>query len=233
VDLAYTDIPLPLTDSSPHWLGRLRAIAGCPLRGLQAGQVLVREGDRPSCFWAIQSGAVRVSSTAPSGWRATVAILGRADVLGDEGLIPHTRLPRDPLALPEARALIPTTVCSIAYPALRVAMAADPRVARWVAGAVSRRATHVQRALARTLAMRVGDRLLSVFQDLATRFGSAQLNGVLVRLPLTQDLLASMVGATRETVNRAIADLEREGRIRRVGLRYVLPEPRLVSGGSP
>jgi CRP/FNR family transcriptional regulator, cyclic AMP receptor protein len=233
VDLAHTDIPLPLADSTPHWLGRLRAIAGGSLRGLLAGHLLLREGDRPSCLWAIQSGAVSVSSTAPSGWRATVAILGRGDVLGDEGLIPHTRLPRDPLALPEARALIPTTVCSIGYPALRAAMASDPRVARWVAAAVGRRAAQVQRALARTLALRVGDRLLAVFQDLATRFGRDQPNGVLVPLPLTQDLLASMVGATRETVNRAIADLERDGRVRRVGLRYVLPDPGLGSGGSP
>jgi CRP/FNR family cyclic AMP-dependent transcriptional regulator len=233
VDLAYTDIPLPLADSTPHWLGRLQAIAGGPQRGLQAGQVLLREGDRPSSFWAIQSGAVSVSSTAPSGWRATVAILGRGDVLGEEGLTPHTRLPRDTLALPEARALIPTTVRSFAYPALRIAMASDPRVARWVAVAVGRRAAQFQCALARTLAMRVGDRLLAVFQDLATRFGRDQLNGVLVPLPLTQDLLASMVGATRETVNRAIADLVREGRVRREGLRYVVPDPRLGSGGSP
>jgi CRP/FNR family cyclic AMP-dependent transcriptional regulator len=232
VDLAHTGIPLPLADPTPPWLGRLRAIAGCTLRGLQPGQLLLREGDRPSCFWAIQTGAIGVSSTVPSGWRATVAVLGRGDVLGEEGLTPHARLPRDTLALPEARALIPTTVCSIAYPALRIAMASDPRVARWVAVAVGRRATQVQRALARTLAMRVGDRLLAVFQDLASRYGRAQPNGVLVTLPLTQDLLASMVGATRETVNRAIADLERRGLVRRVGLRYMVPDPPLVSGGS-
>ena len=233
MDLAHTDIPLPLADSMQPWLGPLQAIAGGALRALPAGQLLQREGDRPSCFWAIQSGAVSVSSTVPSGWRATVAILGRGDVLGEEGLAPHTGMPRDTLGFPEARTLIPTTVCSIAYPALRTAIASDPRVARWVAVAVGRRAAQLQRALARTLAMRVGDRLLAVLQDLATRFGRAQPNGVLVPLLLTQDLLASMVGATRETVNRAIADLEREGRVRREGLRYVVSDPRVVSGGSP
>jgi CRP-like cAMP-binding protein len=73
-----------------------------------------------------------------------------------------------------------------------------------------------------------------VLEDLAAAHGRTHPGGVTIRLPLTQDLLASMVGATRESVNRAIADLERLGLVRRSGLRYVLVCPSLGSAcGSP
>jgi CRP/FNR family transcriptional regulator len=112
-------------------------------------------------------------------------------------------------------------------------MASDPRIARWVVVAVSRRAAQVQRTLARTLAMRVPHRLLGVLQDLAAEHGWPRPGGVIIALPLPQDLLASMIGATRESVNRSIADLERKGLVRRIGLRYVLACPPFVSEGDP
>jgi CRP-like cAMP-binding protein len=111
-------------------------------------------------------------------------------------------------------------------------MAADPRVARWVAIAVGRRASQVQRTLARTLAMKVPLRLLGVLEDLAAEHGREGPGGVGIGLPLTQDLLASMVGATRESVNRAVADLERRGLVRRIGIRYVLASSPAVWGGG-
>jgi CRP/FNR family cyclic AMP-dependent transcriptional regulator len=232
VDLAPDHIPLPLPDPSPSWLARLRVLAGGTLRHLEAGQVLLREGERPTCLWAIQRGAVTLGSTTPSGRRATMAVLGRGGVVGEHGMILNLVHGRDPISLPEARALIATVACSIPFPALRTAMAADPRVARWVAIAVGRRASQVQRTLARTLAMKVPLRLLGVLEDLAAAHGRAGPSGVGIGLPLTQDLLASMVGATRESVNRAVADLEARGLVRRVGIRYVLASSPAVSGGG-
>lgn len=231
MDLPSDDNPLPLADPPPSWLAQVRG-GGTVLR-LGAGQVLVREGERPSCFWVVQRGAVTLVSTAPSGRRATVAVLGRGAALGEQGMSPYVKhLGRDSISLPEARALIASTVCSVSFPALRAAMASDPRVARGVAVAVSRRAFQVQRNLARTLSMRVPARLLGVLEDLAAEHGRAGFGGVSIGLPLTQDLLASMVGATRECVNRSIADLEGYGLVRRVGLRYVLACPSVGWGGG-
>ncbi len=230
MDSVPDDIPLPLAEPPPSWLAHLRACTNGCLRDLEAGQVLLREGERPPCFWALQSGAVALASTTPSGRRATVAILGRGAVLGEPRMSPNASLSHsDLVSLPEARALIASTVCSVPFPALRVAMASDPRLAWWVVVAMSRRASQIQRTLARTLALPVPLRLLGVLEDLAAEHGSPGPAGVGVEVPLTQDLLASMVGVTRESVNRAIGDLEREGLVRRAGLRYVLSRPSVVS----
>lgn len=229
------DIPLPLPDPLPSWHARLRVAAGGTIRSLEPGQVLVREGERPSCFWTIQSGAIALAYSTPWGRRATVAVLGRGSVLGEQGLSRRAVLADlDPMSLPEGRALVASTVCSIPLPALRLAMATDRRVARWVVVAVGRRASQVQRTLARTLGMRVPCRLLGVLRDLAADHGRFQAGYVNIRIPLTQDLLASMVGASRESVNRALADLGESGLVRRIGSRYAVALPPAGSeGGSP
>jgi hypothetical protein len=45
--------------------------------------------------------------------------------------------------------------------------------------------------------------------------------GLVIDLPLSQDLIASMVGATRESVNRGLRDLAAADRVRREGGAYV------------
>jgi hypothetical protein len=67
--------------------------------------------------------------------------------------------------------------------------------------------------LATALAKRslpVRDRLRAELHDLAARFGRDTQGGRRIELPLTQDLLAELVGSARETVNRALRGLARE-----------------------
>ena len=228
------DIPLLLTDL-PQWHARLRMLAGGVVRQFEADDVLVREAEQPACLWAVLGGAVTLAFTTPGGRRATVAVLGRGGVLGEQGLSPRVVSVRPgPITSAEARALVPTAACSIGFAALRSAAASDPRVAGWIVAAVGRRASQIERALARSLVMRVPARLLGALDDLADEHGYRRPGGVEIDLPLTQDLLASMVGATRESVNRALRQLERQDLVRRIGLRYFLPDRRfLFEGGLP
>jgi CRP/FNR family cyclic AMP-dependent transcriptional regulator len=230
VDPVPDDIPLLLADPPPFWLARIRSIHGSAFCRLEAGRVLLREGERPARLWVIMNGAVTLVSTTPAGQSATVAVLGRNEVVGEQGLIPSGFHQRDPTPFPEARALIRGVACSIPLPALRTAIAADPLLARWLAIAAARQASRVRRTLARTLVTRVSSRLLGVLEDLASSHGRPVPGGVGIGLPLTQELMASMVGATRESVNRAVADLECRGLVRRVGLRYVLRSPSPAEG---
>jgi CRP/FNR family transcriptional regulator, cyclic AMP receptor protein len=51
--------------------------------------------------------------------------------------------------------------------------------------------------------------------DLAARFGKAEADGAIqVTHDLTQEELAQLVGASRETVNKALADFQNRGWIR-------------------
>jgi len=51
--------------------------------------------------------------------------------------------------------------------------------------------------------------------------------GISIEVPLTQEQLAAMVGATRETVNRALVGMVADGLVRLEHRRYVVAQPLL------
>jgi CRP/FNR family transcriptional regulator len=57
----------------------------------------------------------------------------------------------------------------------------------------------------------VPGRVAKALLDLADRFGEEQEDGLQVHHDLTQEELAQLVGASRETVNKALADFAARG----------------------
>jgi CRP-like cAMP-binding protein len=60
--------------------------------------------------------------------------------------------------------------------------------------------------------------------ELASEHGRSVPDGVRIEVPITQEDLAAMVGAARETVNRALVDLISAGMLRFDRRRYILRE---------
>jgi hypothetical protein len=103
------------------------------------------------------------------------------------------------------------------------------RVARWpsVVGKLMERSAGRARHLALTQAVthlpRTHARLLLLFWVLAERWGTVSPEGVLVRLPLTHQVLAMLVGSHRPTVTIALQRLARsELLIRQSSQRWLL-----------
>jgi CRP/FNR family transcriptional regulator, cyclic AMP receptor protein len=93
---------------------------------------------------------------------------------------------------------------------------------RWPAlvDALFDRAFRRSRALAFSLAMTqlrgIDRRLLVLFWDAANRWGRVTPDGVRVRLPLTHETLAHLVGSRRPSVSLALGDLARRGELIRL-----------------
>lgn len=94
--------------------------------------------------------------------------------------------------------------------------------ARWpdLTGALVERA--INRAHALALAQAIGCttglelRLLTLFRQLAHRWGRMRPDGVLVPLRLTHETIARLVGARRPSVSSTLKQLERDGRLTRI-----------------
>ena len=82
----------------------------------------------------------------------------------------------------------------------------------------------------------VGGRVAKKLLELAAAHGVQRPDGTLLELPLTQEGLANMVGVTRESVNRHLSTLRRQGVIAREGRRFLIRDPdglRRYVGQSP
>jgi CRP/FNR family cyclic AMP-dependent transcriptional regulator len=201
--------PLPLI----HTLRSAR-LAGAAIRELLAGQILIRQGEAPDGIHVVEAGAVCLASVSPSGRRAVVAILGPGDAFGVEGVV----LDGDRPLRPEARAMIRSRILSVRRGLLDPTPELAASIATSAAGALDR----AHRRLARILTEGVQDRVRHTVADLARSHGRPVPGGIRIDLPVTQDLIASMVGATRESVNRALRHLSRDGVVVRSAGRYEL-----------
>jgi CRP-like cAMP-binding protein len=83
---------------------------------------------------------------------------------------------------------------------------------------------------------RIDDRLLVLFWRIAQRWGRMTPEGVLIPLPLTHEAIASLVAASRPPVSTALAQLARDGMLRRTREGWVLSreiEARLAAELGP
>jgi CRP-like cAMP-binding protein len=220
---------LPLADGlDRHTRSRLFSLAR--VRTPAAREVLLREGVSPPFVAVVGSGVLVAEVSTDSGRRAVVGILRRGETFGESALsaeaIPwkDRSWPRgteaEPRCWPEVRALVRSRVLCFDPRGFRDLLERDGGVRAWLTGRLLARLQRGEARLAQALSLPVAERVEAVLRDLADASGFAST------VPVTQDDLARMAGATRESVNRALRGLVREGRIERAGPSYrVLARP--------
>src|SRR5215831_9722848 len=94
---------------------------------------------------------------------------------------------------------------------LRHWLTGRPDVAMHLLQALARRLRRANDVMADLVFTDVPGRVAKALLDLADRFGEEQEDGLQVHHDLTQEELAQLVGASRETVNKALADFATRG----------------------
>ena len=107
-----------------------------------------------------------------------------------------------------------STLYSLSQQDLYRVLAQRPEVGRHLLASLARRLRKTNESLADLVFADVPGRVAKNVLDLAQRFGRQTDDGVMVAHGLTQEELAQLVGASRETVNKALADFASRGWIR-------------------
>ncbi len=178
------------------------SVAGDPLPLLfdvHPGREIVRQGEPYPDAWVIRRGALLMEAIDVEGHRLVLDVLGPGDLVGG---------PAGWTADASIRALVTSGLFAAGPVAVRDGLARRARRASWLACSIAWD--------------RVADRLLARLDDLAERFGRTAPGGKRLELPLTQEHLAGLTGATRESVNRALGELAGRGCIERTRGRYVV-----------
>lgn len=214
---AQSEASLPLIDPSLLWLARLQRVRGARLQRCCAGKVIMPEGEIPEAVVVVVRGALTVSSRTSCGRVATVSMLGPCDLVGHQAVASAPSAE----ARPAVVALIQSTLLVVPATSVAAVLPHDTVLLRGFAAAVAEQLDRAQVALARALLLPVRDRVREALRDLAGRFGKPVKDGSMIMLPISQDLLASIAGATRESVNRAVRELRAAGVVRMEEGRYV------------
>ncbi len=175
---------------------------------LPRGQSLFDEGDQGDRLYVIGEGKIKLGRTSSDGRENLLAILGPGEMFGELSLFdpgPRTAT---------ATAVAETQVVSMGHEQLKEFLAARPGVATTLLAALARRLRRTNDVLADLVFTDVPGRVAKALLDLADRFGRPVEEGIMVAHDLTQEELAQLVGASRETVNKALADFATRGWLR-------------------
>jgi CRP-like cAMP-binding protein len=186
----------------------------CSSLSLPAGTT--RAGGGPlagASLMVVEEGLVLLSSARAAASREVVCGLGSAGNV----LLPPTADERLEALADSRLTLVPADV---RLELLRLPGAAD-LLLQSLADALRDR----QESLAAFARVRHADRVREKLLQLARAHGKVVRDGVRLDLPLTHELLGEMVGSARETVTWALAELSKEGFVRREGRSYRLIVP--------
>jgi CRP/FNR family transcriptional regulator, cyclic AMP receptor protein len=183
---------------------------------LRRGETLFNEGDPGDRLYILLDGKVKLGHTANDGRENLLAVLGPGELLGELTLFDPG--PRSTTAT----AVAPTRLLALEHGTLMSFLETRPGLAKHMLKALAQRLRRTNESLADLVFSDVPGRVAKALLDLADRFGQPTDEGVHVPHDLTQEELAQLVGASRETVNKSLAEFVSRGWIRLEGRAVLL-----------
>ncbi|TMD53016.1 MAG: Crp/Fnr family transcriptional regulator [Chloroflexi bacterium] len=184
-------------------------------RRFSRDEVVFHRDDAAGHVYVILSGSVKVSIPDEEGHEIVVAVEREGAVFGELALFDDA--PRSATVT----ALDQTQVVTLAREDFLRVLERSPRATREILRLLARTVRRASGRIEDLVFLDVPGRVAKCLLDLATAHARTEVE-------LTQDDLAAFVGATRVSVNRALADLESQGAIA-VGRRHIaVKEPALL-----
>jgi CRP/FNR family cyclic AMP-dependent transcriptional regulator len=175
---------------------------------LPRGDVLFEEGEAGDAVYVVIEGKVKLGRSAPDGRESLLAILGPGQMFGELSLFDPG--PRSATV----SAVTDTVLLTLSHEGLLEWITGRPEVARGLLAQLAGRLRRATDIVSDLVFADVPGRVAKALLDLSRRFGAPSEGGIRVAHDLTQEELAQLVGASRETVNKALADFSARGWIR-------------------
>ncbi len=186
---------------------------------VRKGDIVFTEGEPGDSLYIVMSGKIKVGRRASDGRQNLIAVMGPSDMVGELSLFdpgPRTAT---------ATAVTDSRVARLRKSALRPWLNNRPEIAEQLLRVLARRLRRTNDALADLIFTDVPGRVAKSLLQMASRFGTRDGGVLRVTHDLTQEELAQLVGASRETVNKALADFASRGWLRLDGKSVIILDP--------
>jgi CRP-like cAMP-binding protein len=169
------------------------------------------EGEPGDRLYIIQSGKVKIGRKSVDGRENLLSIMGPSDMFGELSIFDPGPRTSTATTVTEVRAL------TMGRQELRDWIGKRPEVAEQLLRVLARRLRRTNNMLADLIFTDVPGRVAKALLQFAQRFGTQEAGLLRVTHDLTQEEIAQFVGASRETVNKALADFAHRGWLRLEG----------------
>lgn len=184
---------------------------------LRQGDIIFHQGEPGQMLYLIGAGRVRIYMLQEDGQEMSVVLMGPGNIFGEFALIDD--LPRSASAV----ALQDTLLFALSRERYREHLRRCPQLALNFLAILSSKLRYTTDQAGILASLDVGSRVALKLLELAQSYGVAEPDGVRIDVPITQEELASMIGATRESTNKTLSTFRRQGLVKlQNGYIYVL-----------
>jgi CRP/FNR family cyclic AMP-dependent transcriptional regulator len=172
-------------------------------------EVIYLRGDPGTAFYVLASGKVKIALTSPDGKELILRRLGPGGFHGELALLDDEPRSADAIATEASVLLV------LQRDAFRQFLADHPEVATKLLRTVSQYLRRNAELIQDATFLDVPARLARILLELATQPGASELPppGAIIPDRMKQGELASLVGATRESINKWLGSFEKQGLI--------------------
>ncbi|MGV9352593.1 Crp/Fnr family transcriptional regulator [Streptomyces misionensis] len=168
---------------------------------LDAGAVLLREGDSGRHVFLLVSGFAKVTATVENGETSLLAVRAAGDTVGEMAAM--SEAPRSATVT----ACGPLTVRVSQSADLRRLLERSPAISMALTGMVADRLRWANRRRLDFRGYPAKVRLARLLLELSESYGVSRADGVVIGCRLTQPELATMVGAAETTIHKVLREL--------------------------
>ncbi|SOB94446.1 Crp/Fnr family transcriptional regulator [Rhodobacter maris] len=174
-------------------------------REVAAGEVVFEQGSRNRAVLCVSKGLVALRSHNPDGSSTLMRLAYPGEIIGFRSFLSRSEHQT------EARALIPSRVCTVTRMSAETLVRNHPAILERL---MVRAVAEIDRSHARIIAAATTsnkDRLAKLMTWLMARHGCLEDGLMRMQLPMTRSDLADLIGVQRETMSRLIKRLEEDG----------------------
>ena len=188
------------------------------------GHSVFAEGEPGDRLYIIVSGKIKIGRCLPDGRENLLTIMGPSDIFGELAVFDPGPRTSSATTITELHAV------SMDRDALRAWIADRPEISQQLLRVLARRLRRTNDNLADLIFTDVPGRVAKQLLALAQRFGIQEDGAVRVTHDLTQEEIAQLVGASRETVNKALGDFANRGWIQLEGKSVLIWDSERLAG---
>jgi CRP/FNR family transcriptional regulator, cyclic AMP receptor protein len=185
-------------------------------RSYAARQTVVWEGERSGTLYIVLSGYLKATTAGADGSELLLSIMGPGEVFGELSLLD---------GLPRSASVSTLEAAELAFierePFMQM-VEGSPKLAIRLLGVLTQRLRNLSKRCENVACKDVRSRLAQALVFLAERHGRTLGRGVEIPVKLSQQDLGSMVGATRESVNKLLRNWSRSGVLSHVSGRVTI-----------
>jgi CRP-like cAMP-binding protein len=174
-------------------------------RSIHKGDFLFHKGDEGTALYIISKGLIKIAVPTKQGDEVTLAMLMDGDFFGEMALLDDMPRSADAVAMSDTQLYVLNRTDFLSF------LIHDEHAVRAIFQALSLRLRRTDDMVAEVCFLNVSARLAKRLADLVTSQHQAEKDDQAVDIHLTQRELASLIGVSRETINRELKVLRQKG----------------------